>query len=267
MDDSTSGGGPAPAHWDKVYAERTLSELSWFEPEPTMSLEVIESLRLDPAAPIVDVGGGASSLVDALLERGHLDLTVLDLSAVALRAARDRIGRRSSMVHWAATDLREWRPTRRYRLWHDRAVFHFLVDPADRKHYRDLLVRGVEPGGFVLLATFAPDGPPPLLRPSRRPLRRGRPRHRHRTGIHRSERSPRGSSDAGRCGPAVHLAVAASRSRSELNPHRFLRPTGQPSTIAAPLPARTMATATVRPRTVAADAGVRPDRTSRNTRR
>ncbi len=160
MDDSTSGGGAAPAHWDKVYAERTLSELSWFEPEPTMSLEVIESLGLDPAAPIVDVGGGASSLVDALIERGHLDLTVLDLSAVALRAARDRIGRRSSMVHWAATDLREWRPTRRYRLWHDRAVFHFLVDPADRKHYRDLLVRGVEPGGFVLLATFAPDGPP-----------------------------------------------------------------------------------------------------------
>lgn len=146
------------AHWDEAYRSRGVQSVSWYQSEPTTSLELIRSLRVDRAAPVVDVGGGASPLVDRLVGLGYLDVSVLDLSEVALEEARRRVGP-AAPVHWLRQDLLEWRPARRYALWHDRAVFHFLVDDADRARYLEVLFAGIEPGGGVVLATFADDGP------------------------------------------------------------------------------------------------------------
>jgi cyclopropane fatty-acyl-phospholipid synthase-like methyltransferase len=122
-----------------------------------MSLELIEKLRVPADAAVVDVGGGASILVDHLVERGFSDLTVLDISAPAL----DEVGRRlgDAPVVRLHEDLLEWRPPRRYDLWHDRAVFHFLVTESDRRRYLDTLQAAIRPDGLVILATFALDGP------------------------------------------------------------------------------------------------------------
>lgn len=150
--------GAAP-HWEAVYTSRDVDRLSWYQSVASPSLEFVDALDLDPADAVIDVGAGASPLVDGLLDRGHRDVTVLDVSAAALRVARERLGERAAAVHWIAADLLDWSPGRRFRLWHDRAVFHFLTDPADRDTYLGLLDAGVEPGGFVLLATFAADGP------------------------------------------------------------------------------------------------------------
>ena len=116
--------------WDSTYTERGDTGVSWFQAVPTPSLHMIEVLGIAPAARVIDVGGGAASLVDHLVALGFTDLTVLDISAVALTAARARVGEQAS-VSWVHQDVLAWRPQRRFDLWHDRAVFHFLVDPAD----------------------------------------------------------------------------------------------------------------------------------------
>jgi len=153
-------------HWDEVYGTRHLDELSWFERRPALSLDLIERLVPSRAAGIVDVGGGASSLVDELLAVGYADVTVLDISQAALDLAcgrlgalEDRGGHAASGVRWVCGDVTTWEPGRRFDLWHDRAVFHFLVDPEDRARYRNVLVRALEPGGHAVVATFADDGP------------------------------------------------------------------------------------------------------------
>lgn len=146
-------------HWDAVYQTKGADQVSWFQPEPTVSLQLIDALGVAPTDPILDVGGGACPLVDRLLERGHTDLTVLDVSAHALRLAQRRLGVRSERVRWEVAELLAWTPPRRYALWHDRAVFHFLTDPGDRARYRQLAAGGLSPGGHLILATFAADGP------------------------------------------------------------------------------------------------------------
>lgn len=146
-------------HWDEVYSTKAHDQVSWFQQEPSVSLELIESLHLEPAQPIVDVGGGTSTLVDRLLECGHTGLTVLDISAHALHLARLRLAERSHRVQWLVADLLRWTPPRRFALWHDRAVFHFLTEPDDRARYREMAADGVTPGGHLILATFAADGP------------------------------------------------------------------------------------------------------------
>lgn len=133
--------------------------VSWFQPEPTVSLDLIDRLDLRPSDPIIDIGGGASRLVDALLDRGFTDVSALDVSEAALEEARARLGGRATLVTWLHEDLLDWRPSRRYAVWHDRAVFHFLVDPAERAHYVDALRAGLAPNGVVVMATFATDGP------------------------------------------------------------------------------------------------------------
>jgi trans-aconitate methyltransferase len=149
--------GPAgSAHWDETYLERA-DDVSWFETTPATSIDMIRGLPLDSGAGIVDVGGGASTLVDHLLADGREDLTVLDLSQVALDRARARVGP-SAPVEWVCGDVTEWRPSRTYSLWHDRAVFHFLTEPAAQARYLEVL-RAAVPDGWVVLATFAPDGP------------------------------------------------------------------------------------------------------------
>jgi len=147
----------AARHWSDVYASRPADTVSWFQSEPSVSLELLDELGVNPRNSVVDVGGGASVLVDRLVARGFTDVTVLDIAEPALAVARARLGG-DAPVTWVAADVRTWVPARRYDLWHDRAVFHFLSG-VDVTTYRDTLERAVAPGGAVVLATFAPDGP------------------------------------------------------------------------------------------------------------
>ncbi|HEX7604593.1 MAG TPA: class I SAM-dependent methyltransferase [Polyangiaceae bacterium] len=146
-------------HWNDVYARKREDEVSWFEPTAALSLELIERCTPPRDARIIDVGGGASHLVDGLLARGFEDLTVLDLSSEALAKARARLGERAARVHWITADVTTFEPSVRYALWHDRAVFHFLTAPSDRSAYVNALERALEPGGHAIVGTFAPDGP------------------------------------------------------------------------------------------------------------
>ena len=146
-------------HWDNVYATKGETEVSWFQDSPAISLDMIRSASPDHGTAIIDIGGGASRLVDALLRDGYRDLAVLDLSANALEAARRRIGAAGSTVDWIVADVTTWQPPKTYDVWHDRAAFHFLTDPRDRAAYVERLRSAVAPGGHVIIATFAPDGP------------------------------------------------------------------------------------------------------------
>lgn len=146
-------------HWQSVYASRSHREVSWYQDEPVRSLEFIAASGVSKDRPIIDVGGGASTLADHLLDRGYTQLTVLDLAAAALQQAKDRLGTRASEIDWQVADVVSFQPQRRYALWHDRAVLHFLVDAGDRRKYVDTLQRSLEPGGHAVLAAFGPDGP------------------------------------------------------------------------------------------------------------
>ena len=144
-------------HWDSVYRTRESDVVSWFQAEPAVTLELVELLGVPHDAAIVDVGGGASRLVDRLLAADYSDVTVLDLSPAALAVSQARLGDTAG-VEWIAEDLLTWQPARHYDLWHDRAVLHFLSGE-DVDTYRELLEQSVAPGGCVILGTFAPDGP------------------------------------------------------------------------------------------------------------
>ena len=146
------------AHWDDAYRAIGVESVSWFEPEPTMSLALLEALGTRPEDAVLDVGGGASTLVDHLVDRGFRDVTVLDVSIVALEEGQARLGT-NARVGWLREDLLSWRPPRHYDVWHDRAVFHFLSDPADRRRYLGVLTDGVAAGGAAIIGTFAEDGP------------------------------------------------------------------------------------------------------------
>lgn len=146
-------------HWQNVYATKGETEVSWFQDRPAISLEMIRAAGPDRAAAIIDIGGGASRLVDALLQDGYRNLAVLDLSANALDVAKKRIGATASTVDWIVADATTWRPAKTWDVWHDRAAFHFLTDPHDRAAYVERLRSAVAPGGHVIIATFAPDGP------------------------------------------------------------------------------------------------------------
>ncbi|WGJ13490.1 class I SAM-dependent methyltransferase [Methylocapsa sp. D3K7] len=152
----TAGG---QAHWEHIYETKSGNDLSWFQVRPSISLELIRATGVKPSAAIIDIGGGESRLVDALLDEGFDALTVLDISQKALAAAKARLGARSAKVEWIATDVTAWEPTKPYDLWHDRAAFHFLTEAADRRAYSERVARAVRPGGHVIIGTFAPDGP------------------------------------------------------------------------------------------------------------
>ena len=147
------------SHWDRVYATKGEAEVSWFQDSPSTSLAMIRAANSEREAAIVDIGGGASRLVDVLLQDGYRNVSVLDLSANALDAAKKRIGTAASMVDWIVADATTWQPAKTYDVWHDRAAFHFLTDPRDRAAYAERLRSAVAPNGHVIIATFAPDGP------------------------------------------------------------------------------------------------------------
>ncbi len=147
-------------HWETVYTTKSTDSVSWFQPHASLSLDLIRATGLGKDAGIIDVGGGASTLVDDLLANGYSDLTVLDLSAHAMEAARKRLGKDECRVRWIEADITEVDlPPKRYDIWHDRAVFHFLTTPEQREAYVQTVFRSVKPGGHVIVATFAEDGP------------------------------------------------------------------------------------------------------------
>jgi SAM-dependent methyltransferase len=147
-------------HWEKVYSTKATDAVSWFQEHADLSLDLIKATGTGCAAAIIDVGGGASTLVDDLLASGFTDLSVLDLSAAALTAARKRLGSHASAVQWIEADITKADlPVNRFDVWHDRAVFHFLVTPEDRAAYVQAVFHSVKPGGHVIVATFAEDGP------------------------------------------------------------------------------------------------------------
>ena len=145
-------------HWDATYRRRGFSGVSWFQAEPVISLTLIAEAGIAKSSPVVDVGGGASVLVDRLLADEYTDVSVLDASAVAVREAQRRLGP-GAPVHWLVQDLLTWQPSRRYALWHDRAVFHFLGAAEQINAYGSVLRSALVPGGFVVIGAFANDGP------------------------------------------------------------------------------------------------------------
>ena len=147
------------SHWENVYASKGESEVSWFQESPAPSLALIAEVGAAPTSAIIDIGGGASRLVDHLIEQGFSDVTVLDLSAAALDAAKARLGERGSRAHWLVADATNWQPSRTYDLWHDRAAFHFLTEARDQEAYIARLRQALKIGGHAIMATFALDGP------------------------------------------------------------------------------------------------------------
>jgi len=148
-------------HWEQVYSSKPTEELGWFAPHLQTSLSWITELGVSLDAPIIDVGGGASTLVDDLLDAGYRSITVLDVSRHALSLAKTRLANNADAVSWlagdvTATDL----PVAHFELWHDRAVFHFLIEPEQQRKYRDQLLKALKPEGHLIIGTFAPEAPP-----------------------------------------------------------------------------------------------------------
>ncbi len=151
---------PSKTHWEKIYASKPTTAVSWFQEHARHSLDLIAATGIPRDGAIIDVGGGASTLVDDLLAAGYSALTVLDLSAAALTAAQARLGVKAAQVNWLESDITTAvLPCSAFDVWHDRAVFHFLTTPEERQAYVQTVLRSVKPGGHVIVATFAEDGP------------------------------------------------------------------------------------------------------------
>lgn len=146
-------------HWEKIYNEKQPDQVSWFQTNPKQSLEFVKLARTTKDGSVIDVGGGASVLVDRLLDEGFKNITVLDISNHGLEYAKTRLGDKASLVKWVVADITQYEPKENYDLWHDRAVFHFLTEQSDRNKYATLVSRVINPGGHLILASFAPDGP------------------------------------------------------------------------------------------------------------
>jgi 2-polyprenyl-3-methyl-5-hydroxy-6-metoxy-1,4-benzoquinol methylase len=151
--------GEREHHWHDVYTAKQPEDVSWYQATPAPSLAALDRFAGRPSQSLIDIGGGASTLVDALLARGWRDLTVLDIAAPALAAAQARLGEQAAAVAWEVADITAWQPARRYDIWHDRAVFHFLTAPDQRDAYIRALGAGLAQGGLAIIATFALDGP------------------------------------------------------------------------------------------------------------
>jgi len=148
-------------HWEHLYGSNPAEKLGWYEPHLQTSLSWIKELQLSPDAPILDVGGGASTLVDDLLDAGHRSITVMDISEKALSSSKARLGKNVESVSWLVGDITLVDlPAHYYLLWHDRAMFHFLTSREQRQKYLDNLLRSLKPGGHVILGSFAPEAPP-----------------------------------------------------------------------------------------------------------
>lgn len=148
------------SHWENIYKIKSASQVSWFKPHLSKSLELISQTKIGHHEPIIDVGGGASTLVDDLSSEGFTSITVLDISSESLEVSKKRLGKEATKVHWVTDDIIAVNlPENHYSLWHDRAVFHFLTNPADRQKYKRILVRSLKPGAFAVVSSFSLSGP------------------------------------------------------------------------------------------------------------
>lgn len=148
-------------HWEQVYSTKPTEKLGWYEPHLRTSLSWIKELGLAAEAPIIDVGGGASTLVDDLLDAGCRAITVLDIAEKALASVKARLGAKAAQVTWLEGDITSVDlPAHYYEVWHDRAVFHFLTEPEQQQKYRETLLKALKPGGHLIIGTFAPEAPP-----------------------------------------------------------------------------------------------------------
>ena len=146
-------------HWERHYSSRSEEELSWFEPAPSISLDLLLTPSLKKDSAILDVGGGSSRLVDALLDRGFANIHVLDIASPALEMSKSRLGERASLVNWIPADITQWEAETTYNAWHDRAVFHFLAADRDRRAYVAAMEKFLVPGALVVIGTFSTLGP------------------------------------------------------------------------------------------------------------
>jgi ubiquinone/menaquinone biosynthesis C-methylase UbiE len=147
-------------HWETVYETKDSTAVSWFQADPELSLQLIEHAGVDNSSQVIDIGGGASTFVDHLLDRGYQSITVLDISAAALRVSQQRLGAKKNSITWLEADITQVQlPQQFYDVWHDRAVFHFLTQAADRQKYVEAVRHSVKAGGHVIIATFGIDGP------------------------------------------------------------------------------------------------------------
>jgi SAM-dependent methyltransferase len=151
--------GARRGHWEGVYTTKGEAEVSWFQETPGPSLELLRLIGAAPSSALIDIGGGASRLVDSLVAQGFVNITVLDVSAAALAKARARLGDEAGKVKWVAADVTQWQPPETYDVWHDRAAFHFLTDPGDQAAYVQALKQALRGGGHAIIGTFALDGP------------------------------------------------------------------------------------------------------------
>jgi SAM-dependent methyltransferase len=146
-------------HWQRVYSTKSEQEVSWYQHSPSPSRQLLGLVGATRDSAIIDVGGGASLLIDTLAQEGFRDLSVLDVSDAALKRARERLGSKSADVLWIAADITKWTPSRFYDVWHDRAAFHFFTNSSERVAYVQRLREALRPGGHAIIATFALDGP------------------------------------------------------------------------------------------------------------
>jgi len=151
--------GGSRSHWKDVYTAKSETAVSWYQPRSARSLDLIEQSAPDRRARVIDVGGGASTLVDDLIGRGFTDLTVLDIAESALERSKARLGKDADKVAWIVGDITSWTPPRTWDVWHDRAVFHFLTERQQQDAHIAALTAATRPGSTVIFATFALDGP------------------------------------------------------------------------------------------------------------
>jgi len=147
------------AHWDNIYKDKSFTDLSWYQLRPNISLDLINRAHVPLDESIIDVGGGLSSLVEYLSEAGYRKLAVLDISSNAIASLQHRLGEKALQIEWFAMDVKDFRSEHTVALWHDRAVFHFLTDKADREKYIKVLHRTLSENGYLIIATFSLDGP------------------------------------------------------------------------------------------------------------
>ncbi|MCY2688679.1 class I SAM-dependent methyltransferase [Salinimicrobium sp. TH3] len=147
-------------HWDKVYSEKAPTEVSWYEPMPEISLNLIKECNLEKDAAIIDIGGGDSFLAEFLVSKDYTDVTVVDISKNAIQRAKERMCEKADKVTWIVADAANFKPNKKFDLWHDRAAFHFLTNEEQRENYLKTLFESIKPGGYVILSTFSDKGPP-----------------------------------------------------------------------------------------------------------
>jgi ubiquinone/menaquinone biosynthesis C-methylase UbiE len=146
-------------HWETIYQTKELKDVSWFQPTPETSLSFLKQFNIPTTAKIIDIGGGDSFLVDNLLDLGYQDITILDISAIAINKAKQRLGDRADKVKWIVADAATFRPTEKYDFWHDRAAFHFLTQEQEIESYLDTVQKSIQPTGVLIIGTFSEQGP------------------------------------------------------------------------------------------------------------